>query len=139
MGSEKENSISVAKEWILQPQSEIQNVREYLYRKGYCIDREDMVLEDGKYYPMMHVSVGHTAQAHGYKKEEFALYCRYGEKLLRSGNTVLTQYLQHQILQYESVLLHLEKQRKEAARVRRKEIETELGYAKAALDYGKEV
>ena len=79
------------------------------------------------------------AQAHGYKKEEFALYCRYGEKLLRSGNTVLTQYLQHQILQYESGLLHLEKQQKEAAKMRRKEIETELGYAKAALDYGKEV
>ncbi len=124
---------------ILQPQSEVWRVRRYLLDHNMNIIDEDMVEEDGKYYPMMHVSVGHRAQAHGYKKEEFALYCRYGEKLLRSGNTVLTQYLQHQILQYGSVLLHLEKQQKEAAKMRRKEIETELGYAKAALDYGKEV
>ena len=43
-----------AAELILQPQSEISKVREYLCRSGWKIDAEDMVLEDGKYYPMMH-------------------------------------------------------------------------------------
>ncbi len=40
-------------ELILQPQSEIQQVRAYLARKDWRIVREDMVFEDGKYYPMM--------------------------------------------------------------------------------------
>lgn len=40
---------------ILQPQSEISEVRSFLREEGYQIDKEDMVCEDGKYYPMMHV------------------------------------------------------------------------------------
>lgn len=40
---------------ILQPQSEIYEVRNFLREAGYRIDKEDMICEDGKYYPMMHV------------------------------------------------------------------------------------
>ena len=40
---------------ILQPQSEIQKVREYLVEHGFVFEAEDMVEEDGKYYPMMRV------------------------------------------------------------------------------------
>ena len=40
-------------ELILQPQSEIHLVRAFLREQGFYIDREDMVFEDGKYYPMM--------------------------------------------------------------------------------------
>ena len=41
------------RELILQPQSEIWLVRGWLDRNGWEIVREDMVCEDGKYYPMM--------------------------------------------------------------------------------------
>ena len=41
-----------AKELILQPQSEVSKVREYVRNTGYKIVDEDMILEDGKYYPM---------------------------------------------------------------------------------------
>lgn len=41
------------RELILQPQSEIWLVRAWLERSGWRIVREDMVREDGKYYPMM--------------------------------------------------------------------------------------
>jgi tRNA (adenine22-N1)-methyltransferase len=44
-----------AKELILQPQSEIAAVRRYLREHAYRIAAEDMVFEDGKYYPMMRV------------------------------------------------------------------------------------
>jgi tRNA A22 N-methylase len=44
-----------AKELILQPQSEIATVRRYLREHAYRIAAEDMVFEDGKYYPMMRV------------------------------------------------------------------------------------
>lgn len=42
-------------ECILQPQSEIEKVRAFLLEKGYEFLEEDMVCEDGKYYPMMKV------------------------------------------------------------------------------------
>lgn len=44
-----------AKELILQPQSELMAFRKFLYENGYQIMAEDMVCEDGKYYPMMAV------------------------------------------------------------------------------------
>ena len=44
-----------AKELILQPQSDIHKVRYYVRNAGYKIVDEDMVLEDGKYYPIMRV------------------------------------------------------------------------------------
>ena len=42
-----------AGELILQPQSELCSVREYLAENGYVTEAERMVFEDGKYYPMM--------------------------------------------------------------------------------------
>ena len=45
----------VAKELILQPQSELYRVRSYLAEHGYAVDAEEMVAEDGKFYPMMRV------------------------------------------------------------------------------------
>lgn len=42
-------------ELILQPQSDIAFVRQFLRKKGFAATAEDMVLEDGKYYPMMKV------------------------------------------------------------------------------------
>ncbi len=44
-------------ELILQPQSEIHLVRKFLAEHGYQITDEDIVLEDGKYYPMMRVDM----------------------------------------------------------------------------------
>ena len=38
---------------VLQPQSDLPSVRGWLAKEGYAITAEDLVLEDGKYYPMM--------------------------------------------------------------------------------------
>ncbi len=46
-GAEKVNAMSYL---ILQPQSEIPDVRAWLDENGYKICREDMVFEDGKFY-----------------------------------------------------------------------------------------
>lgn len=46
------------KQVILQPQSELDEVRSYLREKGYLIEREDIIYEDGKYYPMMRALPG---------------------------------------------------------------------------------
>ncbi|MCM1536887.1 MAG: class I SAM-dependent methyltransferase [bacterium] len=42
-------------ELVLQPQSELHIVRSYLRENGFLIAAEDMVSEDGKFYPMMRV------------------------------------------------------------------------------------
>lgn len=43
------------KELILAPQSDIAKVRRFLRERGLVIDRENLVWEDGKFYPIMHV------------------------------------------------------------------------------------
>lgn len=91
-----------AKELILQPQSELEKVRSYLDTEGYVIDKEDMVLEDGKYYPMMRV---HFEETH--VKKEDKLFYLYGEKLLIEKNEVLKQYLDQEKKNYQGILIRL--------------------------------
>lgn len=78
------------KELILQPQSEIHLVRAFLREQGFYIDREDMVFEDGKYYPMMHVLV-HSDE----KNEENPIFDRFGPVLLRKKHPVLHDFLEY--------------------------------------------
>ena len=74
-------------ELILQPQSELGKVREYLQKHGWQIEKEDMVEEDGKYYPMMRAVKG-TMPA---LSPEEALY---GPLLLKEKNKVLKEFLE---------------------------------------------
>ncbi|GHU44513.1 SAM-dependent methyltransferase [Clostridia bacterium] len=54
-----------AKELILQPQSELAAFRRFLYEEGYGILAENMVCEDGKFYPMMKCVWGGGSSAGG--------------------------------------------------------------------------
>lgn len=78
------------KELILQPQSEIADFRKTIREMGYVIREEKMVLEDGKYYPMMRCEKG---QADENDAETTYLNDCYGPVLLRERNEVLFQYL----------------------------------------------
>lgn len=91
-----------AKELILQPQSELYEVRKFLWQQGYELLQEDMVKEDGKYYPMMKVKpIGQKAAGNPPTDEE--LY--FGKMLLEEKHPVLGEFLlreeniQHQVLQ----------------------------------------
>ena len=77
-------------ELILQPQSEIHLVRAFLREQGFYIDREDMVFEDGKYYPMMHVLV-HSDK----KNEDNPVLDKFGPMLLKEKNPILGDYLNY--------------------------------------------
>lgn len=46
---------------VLQPQSEIEEVRRYIYAEGFHIEEEDMVEEEGKYYVMLRCVPGKAA------------------------------------------------------------------------------
>ena len=74
------------RELILQPQSDIDLVRHYLEDNGFVIVSEDMVCEDGKFYPMMKA-------IHGNMEWEAEVFYRYGKILLREENPVLHEFL----------------------------------------------
>jgi tRNA (adenine22-N1)-methyltransferase len=88
---EGKNVIADMKQLILQPQSEIDEVRYYLRTNGFSILEEDMVLEDGKYYPMMRVAK--TGVRDGEKSDIRNIYDSYGCYLLEKSHPVLKQYL----------------------------------------------
>ena len=88
--TEGESVCRSVKELILQPQSELYEVRTFLWENGYQLLQEDMVKEDGKYYPMMKVKPTGEHPA-GQKPSEAELY--FGKMLLACKHPVLGEYL----------------------------------------------
>ncbi|WP_373217500.1 tRNA (adenine(22)-N(1))-methyltransferase TrmK [Ruminococcus sp. 5_1_39BFAA] len=74
-------------EMILQPQSDIPHFRRFIRAQGWEIRQEDMVLEDGKFYPMMRVTKAESIPP--YSREEEA----FGKLLLDRRHPVLKEYL----------------------------------------------
>lgn len=93
-------------ECILQPQSEIEKVRAFLLEKGYEFLEEDMVREDGKYYPMMKVRppMADTAGEDTEVKCWDTVQLKYGKLLLEKQHPVLREYLEREIRIYQSIL-----------------------------------
>lgn len=108
------------KEWILQPQSEISKVRQYLNENGYCIVEENMVIDEGKFYPMMRVTEGTIEE---YTQEELC----YGKCLLKEKNPILKKFLEKEIDIMKEILekLHQTKGGQVAKRIEEIEEETD--------------
>ena len=114
------------KEFVLQPQSELQKVRAYLYQNAYSIVEENMVLDDGKFYPMFRVINGQSQEYH-------AIELCYGKLLLEQKNAVLKTFLQKEKAVKELILSNLEQSFGEHIEARRKEIQEELEGIEYAL------
>lgn len=102
-----------AKELILQPQSEVAQVRHFLHNSGYEITAEKMVKEDGKFYVMMRAVQSEVPQAYG-KEFEYL----YGKLLIEENNGVLKEFLQREHRLREDVLKELDGKDTENVRVR---------------------
>ena len=74
-------------EMILQPQSDVPHFRHFIRGLGWEIVQENIILEDGKFYPMMRVVKADFLPA--YTGEEEA----YGKLLLERRHPVLKEYL----------------------------------------------
>ena len=112
---------------ILQPQSEICRVRRFLTENGYRIEQEDMVLEDGKYYPVMRV-------VHGTKEPYEEWEYLYGKRLLEARHPVLLEFLKRELHIKESILEQLAgRSGSESARERAEEICRERDWIQKAL------
>ena len=125
-----------AKELILQPQSEIEHVREFLREKGYTILAEDMVYEDGKFYPMMKVQYQGENENAQKASEVLKLSDLYGGLLLQNRHPVLKTFLEKERLIYTGIKENLEKQPvSEKIRMRLAEVEDILHYTELALPF----
>jgi tRNA (adenine22-N1)-methyltransferase len=123
------------RELILQPQSVIGEVRRYLRENGYRITDEDMVLEDGKFYPMMRVVPDASAQASAGGVSQ-TVADLYGPILLRKKHPVLSAFLERERAQQNAIRDALQKQPDSEKILRRKEeINRSLAYNKEAWDF----
>jgi len=112
----------------LQPQSEIAHFRKFLAQQGYRIVQEDMIEEEGKYYPMMKA-------VHGKMSWKTEVEYVYGGELLRQKHPVLKQYLKGQQQKAEKLLESLQKSETESAKKRTAELQQEIAQRKEALAY----
>lgn len=120
---------------VLEPQSELYAFRAFLERKGACFLAEDMICEDGKYYPMMLVRFDA-----GKKWAPYEL--KYGPLLLKEKHPVLQAYLTVQLEKKESLLAHIghslkgtdpESDRERRRAGRQRELEEEIGEIRRIL------
>ena len=131
---------------ILQPQSDIREVRLFLKKNGYRIEEENMVEEDGKFYPMMRAvpspwildpaeeeqERSHSCAAKSVREGEIScavweeLHLRYGPALLKANHPVLLRYLEREQAQMEKVREKLLRESGSAAAHRLSEIEEDL-------------
>lgn len=121
--------VNAMKECILQPQTELYRVREYLLKEGFDFLEENMILEEGKYYPMMKVRppgetkemMGRNGHVQSWSKAELT----YGKLLIQQKNPVLMEYLQREYSVKKRILKQLHSQETEAAAERISELEQE--------------
>lgn len=78
LSADREKTASF-RELILQPQSELQMFRVWLRSEGYRIAQENMIEEDGKFYPMM------RAEAAGTGYGDSGAYARYLRTILQNN------------------------------------------------------
>ena len=142
------DTVRSLKECILQPQSEIEKVRAFLLEEGFFFLREDMVEEDGKYYPMMKVrppgdesDVRNESGWEAPDEEEYSAEgwdvaeLQYGKLLLEGKHPVLQEYLQREIRIRTQILDRLKDRDSTDVRRRITELEEELKIAERGMDH----
>ncbi|MDO5539151.1 MAG: class I SAM-dependent methyltransferase [Eubacteriales bacterium] len=107
------------KTFVLQPQSEIEKVRRFLHVNGFCIEAENMVKDEGKYYPLMRAVYG--------RQETWETYeYRFGKYLIEQKNPVLLEFLQKEEKKYRQILERLGENDSRDAVKRGKELQNSL-------------
>lgn len=144
------------RELILQPQSEVEQFRAWLRSRGYRITDENMIEEDGKFYPMMRVATGTETECvdlyeyaedlreslNNNKRYDIdglklcKLTDRYGPLLLLRKNSTLLSYLKREERIFGEILDNLKVQglSDEKRKNRYEEVHVLLEECRKALD-----
>lgn len=133
--TEGEKTAFSFRECILQPQSELEKVRKFLLSSGYQIEKEKMVLDDGKYYTMMRVLPPDHSKVKVDECCQSEVHLRYGRYLLETADPLLRAYLEREKTLKTEILEKLEGQQGFHICRRRKELEEELACIGKGLEY----
>lgn len=89
---------------VLQPQSDIGQLRHFLYEKGYMIEKEKMLLEEGKYYTVMRAIYDDS----DCEVDDSEAAWTYGACNLRNRDAILLQYLKKESCTLHQIQTNLE-------------------------------
>ncbi|MBS5793351.1 MAG: SAM-dependent methyltransferase [Clostridiales bacterium] len=89
------------KELILQPQKDVDKVREYLHKNNFKIIDDEMLKDDGKYYTIIKSIKGEEDIL--YKKEEYV----FGRFEINNKCQILKEYIEEQLYKMEIVLKNI--------------------------------
>lgn len=125
---------------ILEPQSELAAVRAFLRENDYFVEAEDLVLEDGKYYPILRVLPKKSSDVLMFSGESglpLAVLDAYGHRLLAEHHPVLLRFLKKERQQCEQILAGLptEEEASERIALRRAELMEKMERNRAAEAY----
>lgn len=129
-GWEKVNS---SKYLVLQPQSEIEKVREFLHRTGYQITEEEICAEGEKFYMALRAERGETPLGKINLAQE--ILDQYGPCLLARKHPVLKIYITREIKAKQKLAQRLSGESSDRAKKRLLEVEKELAQLFAVLDF----
>jgi tRNA (adenine22-N1)-methyltransferase len=96
----KLETVQGLKQMVLQPQLDVDQVREYIHTIGFRIENEEMLIEDNKYYTIISVIPG-TEKYNS--KIEYML----GKILIERKDPVLKKYLKMSIDKYKKIINQL--------------------------------
>lgn len=85
------------KTFILSPHTKIDLVREFLLNNGFCISKEDMCIDEGKYYTVMEVK--YSMDNIKYTENELL----FGRNLINCKHPILLQFLDKEIKKYSRI------------------------------------
>lgn len=129
-----------AKQLILQPQSDIDKVRNYILDKGWTIVSEDMLVDMGKYYTILNIATNPAESDYKVRRADENLtdlknaYLQYGRYLIEHGNPVLKEYLLGKRAANQKLILSLHNSDSEKSRLRYEELLSEQKVIDAALE-----
>ena len=120
----------------MQPQSEIHLVRKFLAEHGYQITDEDIVLEDGKYYPMMRAELIHdfedrSGQCKDHPWKTFQYF--YGDVEKQRSPEVLRNFLIHEQEKSSTIMERLHENGREVSD-RMKELQEQMNLIRETLE-----
>ncbi|HIQ96215.1 MAG TPA: SAM-dependent methyltransferase [Candidatus Limivivens merdigallinarum] len=117
--TEGEKVLKEVSRLVLQPQSEIAKVRDFLQEQGYQIEKEHMVLDEGKYYQAMRIG-------HGRMEKLLPEEAKYGSFLLKENDSCLKEYLNREEQKFREILESLQDGGNEKTKKRMEELNMEL-------------
>lgn len=122
----KKEIMDANKEFILQPQSEIDKVRRYVHSRGYKIEAEEFLFDGGKYYTIMKILPGK-------QKFQYEYEYQYGQFCICQKNLILKEYLLKQQESLKEICIHLQNTDGTKAKNRLKELQEKIDQIGEAL------